>query len=226
MTIRYEDVVADLEGAVSRLLRLLRVAEWEAGCLDFSASRRIISTMSTVQARRPVSAFTGRDAPVRFAHLSPLVSALRDAGVDVRSDASLPRAAPSFAPRPGRASPVRARPAKKKRRAEARRQRGKAMLPGSELRRGAEEEEPAKRVVDLRERVAVAQRRSRNRREGTSFAVDDTTGGSRSSDVVDAAPDREVLVDDPLHREVEVVLRSDMVVARETRRPSGSDCPA
>jgi hypothetical protein len=59
---------------------------WEAGCLDFSASRRIISTMSTVQARRPVSAFTGR---VRryLPHLSPLVSALRDAGVDVRSDA-------------------------------------------------------------------------------------------------------------------------------------------
>ena len=86
LTIQYEDVVADLEGAVSRLLDYCGLP-WEAGCLDFSASRRIISTMSTVQARRPVSAFTGR-ARRYLPHLSPLVAALRDAGVDVQSDAS------------------------------------------------------------------------------------------------------------------------------------------
>ena len=86
MTIRYEDVVADLEGAVSRLLDYCGLP-WEAGCLDFSASRRIISTMSTVQARQPLSAFTGRTRRY-LPHLSPLVSALRAAGVDVRSDAS------------------------------------------------------------------------------------------------------------------------------------------
>ena len=86
MTIQYEDVIADLEGAVARLLEYCGLP-WEAGCLDFSASRRIISTMSTVQARQPVSAFTGR---VRryLPHLSPLFSALRDAGVELRADDS------------------------------------------------------------------------------------------------------------------------------------------
>jgi len=86
LTVQYEDVVADLDGAVSRLLQYCGLP-WEAGCLDFSASRRIISTMSTVQARQPVSAFVGRRRRY-LPHLSPLVFALRDAGVDVHSDAS------------------------------------------------------------------------------------------------------------------------------------------
>jgi len=43
--------------------------------------------MSTVQARQPVSAFVGRRRRY-LPHLSPLVFALRDAGVDVHSDAS------------------------------------------------------------------------------------------------------------------------------------------
>ena len=86
ITIQYEELVADLAGGVPGLLEYCGLP-FEPGCVDFSSSQRIISTMSTVQARQPVSAFTGR---VRryLPHLSPLVSALRDAGVELRSDGS------------------------------------------------------------------------------------------------------------------------------------------
>jgi hypothetical protein len=60
--------------------------EWEEACRDFSASDRVIATMSTVQARQPLTEAKGRSG--RYApHLSPLIEALRDAHVDLRSGA-------------------------------------------------------------------------------------------------------------------------------------------
>ena len=88
MTIRYEDVIADLDRAARDLLHFCGL-EWQEACRDFWRSDRIIRTMSTVQARRPPTQFTGRAS--RYArHLSPLVASLRDARVDLRSGAFVP----------------------------------------------------------------------------------------------------------------------------------------
>jgi len=49
----------------------------------------VIATMSAVQARRPITEFTGRSA--RYArYLEPLVEALRAGGVDLDSGGLLP----------------------------------------------------------------------------------------------------------------------------------------
>jgi tetratricopeptide (TPR) repeat protein len=92
MTIQYEDLVADFAGAVPELLRFCGL-EWEEACRNFSASNRVISSMSAVQARQPLTDFKGRSG--RYArYLSPLIAALRDARVDLRSGAFAPDRAP------------------------------------------------------------------------------------------------------------------------------------
>ncbi len=83
MTIGYEELVADLDRAVPRLLEFCGL-EWQEACRHFWTSERTIATMSTVQARRPPTAFSGRRD--RYArHLAPLIAALEEAGVDPRS---------------------------------------------------------------------------------------------------------------------------------------------
>lgn len=85
LTIRYEDLVADVDAVAARLVRFCGL-DWEDACRDFAAKRRIIGTMSAVQARQPVSGFRGRAG--RYGrHLAPLVAALRDAGVDLATGA-------------------------------------------------------------------------------------------------------------------------------------------
>jgi tetratricopeptide (TPR) repeat protein len=85
MTIQYEELLADFTGILPELLQFCGL-EWEEACRNFSTSNRIISTMSTVQARQPHAGFRGRSA--RYAQfLSPLISALRDARVDLQSGA-------------------------------------------------------------------------------------------------------------------------------------------
>jgi hypothetical protein len=85
LTIQYEDLVADVDSGAAELVRFCGL-DWEDACRDFAAKRRIIGTMSAVQARQPVSGFRGRAG--RYAgHLAPLVAALRSAGVDVSTGA-------------------------------------------------------------------------------------------------------------------------------------------
>jgi len=85
LTIQYEDLVADIDTGAAELVRFCGL-DWEDACRDFAAKRRIIGTMSAVQARQPVSGFRGRSG--RYAgHLAPLVAALRSAGVDVTTEA-------------------------------------------------------------------------------------------------------------------------------------------
>jgi tetratricopeptide (TPR) repeat protein len=93
MTIRYEDLVADFAGALPGLLRFCGL-EWEEACRDFATSRRVIGTMSAVQARRPLTGF-GQGRSARYArYLSPLIAALRSARVDLRSGAYAPDRSP------------------------------------------------------------------------------------------------------------------------------------
>lgn len=88
LTVQYEDLVADLDGVAARLVRFCGL-DWEDACRDFAAKRRIIGTLSAVQARQPVSGFRGRTGNYRR-HLAPLVAALRDAGVDLATGAQEP----------------------------------------------------------------------------------------------------------------------------------------
>ncbi len=99
ITVRYEDLVADFERVAPQMVQFCGLA-WEDACRDFSSGNRVIATMSAAQARRPLSGFKGRSE--RYApFLSPLISALREAGVDLRTGACAPDASPSRAGDPG-----------------------------------------------------------------------------------------------------------------------------
>jgi len=83
LTVQYERLVADFSTVTLELLNFCEL-EWEDACRDFSRTDRVIGTMSAVQARLPTSEFHGRsDRYERY--LAPLVSALRDARVDLES---------------------------------------------------------------------------------------------------------------------------------------------
>ena len=76
LEIAYEDLVADLDGAVRRLIAHCGLT-WDAASLDFHASGRTVKTASLAQVRRPIHADSvGRWR--RFErHLQPLVAALK-----------------------------------------------------------------------------------------------------------------------------------------------------
>ncbi len=71
LEVRYEELVADLETQVRRLLDHLDLT-WDARCLDFHRNQRVVATASRAQVRRPIySSSIGRWK--RFeAHLEPL----------------------------------------------------------------------------------------------------------------------------------------------------------
>ena len=75
MTIQYEDLVADFASALPELLQYCGL-EWEEACRDFSTAKRVIATMSAVQARRPLAEFgqgrSGSLCPASFAADRPL----------------------------------------------------------------------------------------------------------------------------------------------------------
>ena len=80
-TVQYEEFVARFDVAGPALLNTCGL-EWEEACANPAQSNRVISTMSTMQARQPVRAREGRAA--RYArHLAPLVRSLEAAGVDL-----------------------------------------------------------------------------------------------------------------------------------------------
>lgn len=75
LDVRYEDLVADLEGQARRLLSHCGL-EWDAHCLEFHKSKRPVLTASATQVRQPLySKSIGRWR--RFEkHLAPLISEL------------------------------------------------------------------------------------------------------------------------------------------------------
>jgi tetratricopeptide (TPR) repeat protein len=82
-TIQYEDFVRDFDAAAPRLLEACGLG-WEAACVNFWESRRVIGTISTVQARRPLESRAGR-AERYGSLLAPLEEALAKAGVDLET---------------------------------------------------------------------------------------------------------------------------------------------
>jgi hypothetical protein len=80
-TVQYEEFVARFDVAGPALLNTCGL-EWEEACANPAQSNRVISTMSTMQARQPVRSREGRAS--RYArHLVPLVRSLEAAGVDL-----------------------------------------------------------------------------------------------------------------------------------------------
>ena len=79
LDVRYEDVLADLEGEARRLVAFLDL-RWDAACLRFHENRRPVRTASVNQVRRPLNA-AGRGRWRAYeAHLGPLSEALQGRG--------------------------------------------------------------------------------------------------------------------------------------------------
>jgi tetratricopeptide (TPR) repeat protein len=80
--VRYEDLIADLEGQTRRVLEFLGLP-WDDRCLRFHESTRAVATASVEQVRQPLyNASVGRWRHYA-AHLAPLIESLRAEGVDL-----------------------------------------------------------------------------------------------------------------------------------------------
>jgi len=78
LKVQHEDVIADLEGQVRRMLDYLELP-FEADCVEFHKTERAVRTPSSEQVRQPIYT-TGMDQWRNFEeHLQPLVNALGDA---------------------------------------------------------------------------------------------------------------------------------------------------
>ena len=82
-TIQYEDFVREFETSGPELLAACGL-EWEPACRNFWESKRVIGTMSTIQARRPLETRASR-AEYYGARLKPLRDALAKGGVDLET---------------------------------------------------------------------------------------------------------------------------------------------
>ena len=104
LDVRYEDVVADLEGAARRIVAHCGLA-WDARCLDFHRTERPVRTASAAQVRRPIyTSSVGRWRRYE-AFLAPLLAEL-----DARNfGAAAPRAARQATCGPQQARAVRCR---------------------------------------------------------------------------------------------------------------------
>ncbi|MGC8518488.1 MAG: tetratricopeptide repeat-containing sulfotransferase family protein [Steroidobacteraceae bacterium] len=87
LTVHHEDVIADLEGSVRRMLKFCGLP-FEPACLEFHKTERSVRTASSEQVRRPIS----RDGLEQWRHfepwLSPLKCQLADALTRYRETAS------------------------------------------------------------------------------------------------------------------------------------------
>jgi hypothetical protein len=81
LDVRYEEVVADLEGQTRRILDHCRL-EWDARCLDFHDAARPVRTASVAQVRQPIYASSVGRWRAYEAFLAPLNSALRGEAAD------------------------------------------------------------------------------------------------------------------------------------------------
>jgi hypothetical protein len=75
LEVRYEDVVADLEGQARRIVAHCGL-DWDARCLSFHASDRPVRTASMLQVRQPLYQSALSRAHVYEEFLAPLREAL------------------------------------------------------------------------------------------------------------------------------------------------------
>ena len=74
LRVQHEDVVADLEGSVRRLLAFCGL-EFEPRCIEFHKTRRSVRTASSEQVRKPIY----RDGLDQWRHFEPWLGPLREA---------------------------------------------------------------------------------------------------------------------------------------------------
>jgi len=74
LRVHYEDVVADLEGSVRRLLEYCEL-QFEAACLEYHRTARSIRTASSEQVRQPIF----REGLDQWSHYEPWLGPLREA---------------------------------------------------------------------------------------------------------------------------------------------------
>ena len=79
-TLRYEDLVADLEGEARRLLEYCGLA-WDARCLRFHENEDASTTASALQVRQPIYAHSVGRWRNYAKHLEPLRARLEAAGI-------------------------------------------------------------------------------------------------------------------------------------------------
>jgi tetratricopeptide (TPR) repeat protein len=85
LEVRYEDVVGDIETQARRLIDHVGL-EWEASCLQFYSTKRVVRTASMVQVRQPIySHSVGRWRNYEMM-LEPLLRSLERLGVEVDGD--------------------------------------------------------------------------------------------------------------------------------------------
>ena len=82
-TIQYEDFVTRFDEAARGLIGYCGL-EWEPACGEFWKSDRAVSTLSTMQVRKPPTR-PGRRAQAYAAHLEPLVEALKVMRIDLET---------------------------------------------------------------------------------------------------------------------------------------------
>jgi hypothetical protein len=77
LSVRYEDVVADIEGQARRLIAHCGL-EWDERVLAFHKNTRAVSTASASQVRQPIYATSVARWRRYEAHLGPVLEALGD----------------------------------------------------------------------------------------------------------------------------------------------------
>src|SRR5688572_8066703 len=82
-TIQYEDFVTGFPGTARELIAWCGL-QWEEGCAEFWKSGRAVSTISTMQVRKPPER-PGLRAEAYSAHLGQLVETLKAVGVDLET---------------------------------------------------------------------------------------------------------------------------------------------
>lgn len=75
LDVRYEDVVADLEGQVRRIVEYCQLP-WEDACLSFHETSRSVKSASSEQVRRPIYSSSVNTWRQYEAHLEPLIETL------------------------------------------------------------------------------------------------------------------------------------------------------
>jgi len=80
LNVRYEDLVADQEGATRRLLAHCGLA-WDPACLAFHENQAPVATPSAVQVRSPIHAGSVGRWKRYGAGLEPMAAALKAAGI-------------------------------------------------------------------------------------------------------------------------------------------------
>ena len=71
LDVRYEDMVADVEGQSRRLLEFVGIP-WNDACLEFYNNKRVVKTASMAQVRKPIYKTSVARWEKFGAHLEPL----------------------------------------------------------------------------------------------------------------------------------------------------------